>query len=233
MSNCQQELNNQIQGLQARISQAENDIMSHYQGISTLVTAMLANPFTASVGSVGSAFYQMGSSSMAALQALYKQLPVLDVKQVTMQLASGLIGSMSAELSALSGMVDSALNSAMTTLTTTMDSAANAITNLPSEVATQGQALALSIASGTLNQVNSAMGSLESAMHAMVPPQNLPTDINSLKAGMAALPSSIPLGQTVNDAINFTTNMKATAASFLPSQADIDSCKSISSHITS
>lgn len=233
MSNCPQELNAQIQGLQARLTQAENDIMSHYQGISMIVAGLSANPFTTGVGAIGSAFYQAGASSMAALQALYSQLSVLDVKQTTMQLASKLVGSMSAELDALASMVDSALNVAMTTLTTTMTSAGDALANLPSEVATQGQAVALAMASGTLTAVGSALGALETAMQGLQTPLPLPTDLGSLKAGLAALPPSINPNQTVNDAIASVTSLKSTAASLLSSQSDVDKCKSTSSHITS
>ena len=67
---CKDELNSQIKGLQARITQAENDINAHYAGISQLALALAANPFTAGSAAATAAIYNFNPIGMKILRSL-------------------------------------------------------------------------------------------------------------------------------------------------------------------
>jgi hypothetical protein len=99
--NCTEELNKQIQGLSARVSEAENNITSHFMATSMAIQGLLANPFTAgSVMSV-SGLYNLVPGGFEALQSLVSQVAAFDYKKIMMSMAAGLINQMSAELDAL------------------------------------------------------------------------------------------------------------------------------------
>ena len=61
---CKDELNSQLKGLQARITQAENDINAHYAGISQLTLALAANPFTAASAAASALIYNLNPIGM-------------------------------------------------------------------------------------------------------------------------------------------------------------------------
>jgi hypothetical protein len=71
---CKHELNSQLKGLQARITQAENDINAHYVGISQLALALAANPFTAASAAATAAIYNLNPMGMKILRALLNAL---------------------------------------------------------------------------------------------------------------------------------------------------------------
>lgn len=71
---CKDELNSQLKGLQARISQAENDINAHYAGISQLTLALAANPFTAASAAASALIYNLNPIGMKILRALLNAL---------------------------------------------------------------------------------------------------------------------------------------------------------------
>lgn len=71
---CKNELNSQIKGLQARITQAEKDINAHYAGISQLVLALQANPFTAASAASSALIYNLNPIGMKILRSLLEAL---------------------------------------------------------------------------------------------------------------------------------------------------------------
>lgn len=84
------DLNKQLQELQARVTQAENSIVAHHQGISQLVDALSSNPFTATAGAVGKLFYD-GSpiTFQMLLQLVGKGIP--SYNDITNQLSSAVV----------------------------------------------------------------------------------------------------------------------------------------------
>jgi len=128
-ANCSHELNKQIQGLQARLSQAENNIHSHFIGISQLVNALASTPASAAATAMQSV-YNLQATGFAALQALKSLLPEADTKKLMMMAAGELISTMSAQLDGLVTSVEAAatatVNSAMDTLNASIQNVTNA-----------------------------------------------------------------------------------------------------------
>jgi hypothetical protein len=71
---CKCELNRQLKGLQARIKNAENDINAHYAGVSQLVLALAANPFTAASVAPSAIIYNLQPLGMKLLRQLLESL---------------------------------------------------------------------------------------------------------------------------------------------------------------
>jgi prefoldin subunit 5 len=106
---CSSELNRQIQGLQARLSQAENNITAHYKGISMLVAALAETP-AAAAAAVMAPFYSGFEAGFMLVQKLVDALDPAAFKALMMEMALGLVDGMAAELEALIGSVVASLN---------------------------------------------------------------------------------------------------------------------------
>jgi len=136
-SNCSHELNKQIQGLQARLSQAENNIHSHFIGISQLVNALADTPASAAATAMQS-IYNLQAVGFAALQQLKNLLPEVDTKKLMMEAAGALIDGMAAQLDALVESVEAA---ATATVNSAMDGLNSAIVNVTNAEAALTSAL--------------------------------------------------------------------------------------------
>ena len=152
---CRHEINAQIKGIQARLSQAENNITSHYVGISTLVKALATTPAAAAAAAVDS-FYNLVPSGFDALQKLVDQLGPLDTKALMMKAAAMLEDAMAAELEALAGMVESAIQGAI-------DAAMGAVEAAIASVEAAVIALEDAVASGVQEAIDLATDALNSA----------------------------------------------------------------------
>lgn len=157
MQDCNHELNKQIKGIQARLSQAENNISSHFVGTSTLVIAMLANPFTAPSAASVSAIYNLAPGGFDAMQKLIQQISAIDMKALMMQGAAALEDAMAAELDALVGMVNDSIDAAITAAEQTVDASIAAV-----EAATI--ALQDAVASDIQSAIDTAQGVLDAAV---------------------------------------------------------------------
>jgi hypothetical protein len=71
---CDFELNNQIKGLQSRLTQAETDINATYAGISQLVLALAANPLTAASVAPSAVLYNLQPFGMQLVRQLLQSL---------------------------------------------------------------------------------------------------------------------------------------------------------------
>lgn len=152
--NCSLELNKQIQGLQARLSQAENNITSHYYGISMAIQGLAANPLTSgSVASV-SGIYNLLPSGFELLQNLIMQLNPVDFKKFMMNMAASLMGTMEGELVALVDASFASLNGMIAGVEAT-------IVGLEASVASATTALNNAIASGVPSAIASAQATLD------------------------------------------------------------------------
>ena len=149
-SNCSHELNKQIQGLQARISQAENNIHSHYVGMSQLVLALADTPAAAAAAVVESV-YNLQALGFAALQQLKDLLPTMDTKKLMMEAAGALLEGMAAELDAL---VDSVEAAALAQVNSAMDVVNSAIENVTNAEGALTSALQGGIPADILNAQN-------------------------------------------------------------------------------
>lgn len=118
MPNCDYELNRQLQGLEARISSAEDNITAAYTGISALAANLAANPFTtASVAAfMGETFgsFNLTPIGYKLLKEVMTLIPGYDiVKQIQMMDAAALIDSMASQLGAtMVGAVNQAVDQA-------------------------------------------------------------------------------------------------------------------------
>jgi prefoldin subunit 5 len=106
---CTSELNRQIQGLQARLSQTENNITSMYYGMSTLVAALAETPAEAAAA-VMAPFYNFTEVGFALVQKFIDLVDPKVFKALMMEMALGLVEGMAAELDALIGSVVASLN---------------------------------------------------------------------------------------------------------------------------
>ena len=104
---CNSELNRQVQGLMARVSQCENNITAHYKGISMLVAALAETP-AAAAAAVMAPFYSGFEAGFALVQKLIEQLDPAVFKQLMLEMALGLVDGMAAEmLGMINGVLDS------------------------------------------------------------------------------------------------------------------------------
>lgn len=154
-ANCSHELNKQIQGLQARLSQAENNIHSHFIGISQLVTALADTPASAAAAAM-SAVYNLQAVGFAALQQLKTLLPEADTKKLMMEAAGALIDTMAAQLD---GLVDSVEAAAMGTVNAALDTLNTSIQNVTNAEA----ALTAALQGGNPTTIADAQAALDAA----------------------------------------------------------------------
>lgn len=203
MNDCEHELNKQIRGIQARLTQAENNITNHFTGISMLVKGMLANPFTASPAAIVQNIYNLMPSGMDVLQKLLDQVPVLDMKTLMMNAAAALEDMMEAELNALISMAEEAIDGAI--------AAAGDMVN--SAIATaEAAAIALedAIAAGIQGPIDAANAALEAANDAVLSAQ-----------------------KTLDDLMANAPDLKMKSKSMIQAQADAAKCKSVGVVISS
>ena len=179
---CEQELNAQLRGIQARLSQAENNITNHFVGTSLLCKALLGTP-AAAAGAAMSSIYSLGAEGFDLMQKLIEQLNPLDTKKLMMQAAAALEDTMAAELEALVGMVESAMDAAIDAAVGAVDAA---IATVEAATIALEDAIAAGIegpilaATAALNAANSAAKSATSALESL---ENLKiSSSNMLKA---------------------------------------------------
>lgn len=166
MGSCRHEINAQIKGIQARLSQAENNITSHYVGVSLLVKALADTPAAAAAAAMES-IYNLIPSGFDVLQKLIDQIGPLDTKALMMQAAAALEDAMAAELEALAGMVESAIqgaiDAAMATVEAAIASVEAAAIALEDAVAA-GIALPIQMATDALNTAKSAADAAQAVL---------------------------------------------------------------------
>lgn len=138
--NCKQELNKQLQGLSARLSQAENNITSQFYATSMAIQGLLANPLTAGSVSPVAVIYNLTDVGFKALQGLISQLSPANFKKHMMAMAVGLLDGMALELESVASLalqtiedsiasVESLINSQLQTIESISTSLANAKLN--------------------------------------------------------------------------------------------------------
>ena len=171
-SNCSQEMNKQMQGIMARLSQAENNITNHYTGMSMLVQSMNLNPFTAGSSAVVSSIYNLGPAGMAALQGLIDSINPLDFKLHMMDFAMNLIPNMSLELDSLLASVENMILNQINSMVNTLIAAAEA-----QIIAVEN--LAIAIASGIQAEIDAAGAALQNAANLV---NSLSTALDGLKS---------------------------------------------------
>jgi hypothetical protein len=174
--NCNLELNKQIQGLQARLSQAENNITSHFYGISMAIQGLAANPLTAgSVASV-SGIYNLVPSGFQLLQNLIMELNPVDFKNYMMTMAASLMGNMAAEL-------DTLVDTAFATLDETIAAVEATIVALEDSVASATTALNDAISGGIPEQIADAQAYLDDMNAKLAKSQQTRSNLNDVSAG--------------------------------------------------
>jgi hypothetical protein len=174
--NCDLELNKQIQGLQARLSQAENNITSHFYGISMAIQGLAANPLTA--GSVASVtgIYNLVPSGFQLLQNLIMELNPVDFKNYMMTMAASLMGNMAAEL-------DTLVDTAFSTLDETIAAVDATIVALEDSVASATTALNDAIAGGVPEDIADAQAYLDDMNAKLAKSQQTRSNLNDVSAG--------------------------------------------------
>ena len=164
------ELNKQIQGIQARLSQAENNITSQYVGTSLLVQGLLASP-AATAGQAVEHIYNMVPSGFDVMQKLVSMVPIIDIKKMMMETATGLIDSMGDELDAIAGSIEAAANAAIETATDLVDSATSAAGGAASALADavqSGEEAAISAATEASHAANALVTSANDSLTSLI-----------------------------------------------------------------
>ena len=91
------ELNIQLQQLEARVKTVETGLVAHHQALSQVTTALLANPYTASVGAVSAVFYNYLPGTFQVLMGLASvTMPEFDT--ILQNIATGLINEITEEI---------------------------------------------------------------------------------------------------------------------------------------
>ncbi len=188
---CNQELNIQLKGVLARLSQAENNITNHYVGISMLCDHLLSTP-AASAGAAMKSIYALEASGMSALQNLIHSASSIDAKHIMMMAAAKLQDGMAAELEALKVMAEGALQAAIDDATALVEGTLDA-------VILAEDALAAAIEAGIAGPIALATAALESAKGAADAAKNSLDSLNNVSSGA----SSMLKGQA--DAANCTS----------------------------
>jgi hypothetical protein len=176
---CKQELNIQLKGLQARMSEAENNITAHYAGISMLCEHLLSTP-AAAAGEAMKSIYKLEASGISAMRALVHKVGAIDAKQIMMLGAAKLQDAMQAELEALQVMVVGALQTAI-------DDAVALAEGTVSAVIAAEDALAAAIEAGISAPIALATASLNSAKAAADAAQSALDSLNNLSAGSSEM----------------------------------------------
>jgi len=222
MSNCGQEYNSQLKGIQARLSQAENNITNHFVGVSTAVMGLLANPLTAGSVAALSGIYNLVPAGLQALQNLISEIGALDPKKIMMEAAVALMDNMEAELGALADM---AMNAAQAIIDNAIAAVENAITTatdliaaLPAAVANEAIALTDALASGVLSEIEAATNTLHAAM----------AGIGGIPVALANALSTVHATTIASDAAK---NLGVSTNTFFKAQQNVSKCKSGSMHI--
>ena len=118
MGGCKDELNGQLKGLQARITQLEDDVNAHYAGISQLTLALAANPFTAASAATSALFYNLNPLGMKLLRSLLKALIPKELQKM-MRLLTILSASSIDDLA--EGIADAAMAQAVGAINASID----------------------------------------------------------------------------------------------------------------
>lgn len=101
MPNCNHELNRQLQGLEARIASAEENITATYAGISQLVAGLAANPLTLGSVTASLATFNFTNVGYTIMKKLVEMLPGYNlIQQLQMLDAGALIDTMADKLGA-------------------------------------------------------------------------------------------------------------------------------------
>ncbi len=225
MSTCTTELNKQIQGIQLRLSQAENNLSATYNGISQLVGAMMANPFTIGPASVMLPIYNLTAIGFNLQQKLVDLIPTIDMKKLMMEMAATLESTMLAELEAVTSAVLGALEGALDAATAMLDAATSALSS------------AVDVAADALSDVGTAEFSLDAAIafgeDVGIAAANTALDVANTaldvaNATVATATGTLASAQAVMDAFS---EESLTAYGFLKGQSDAAKCKSLSLHL--
>lgn len=201
--NCNLELNKQLQGLSARLDQAENNIVAQYTATATtlqnLAESLISVPgFT--LGAFGTDLSTIFSGEFGGfeiLQKLVDSISMPDFKKLTMAMASGLLSTMASELEALESGAINAIGGLIATTE-------SLIVGAESTLATAATALESAIVGGVAAEIAAAQNEYNNAKQIL---SNLKDLLTSHQNSLASLPG------------------------FLKAQADIGKCKSMSVEI--
>jgi hypothetical protein len=142
MANCKGECNKQMQGLVARVAQAEDNVANHFKGISDLVQNMSTNIFTMPSALPSLPTYNGLPGGMEILQTLKDLLPdpdmmrqlmlakaelLMDTLAATMdEIGAAMIATATAAVTAAEGVVTSTAASLAAAIQTGNQTAINA-----------------------------------------------------------------------------------------------------------
>lgn len=213
MADCDHELNFQMKGILARLSQAENNITSQFAATSMAIQGLLSNQLTSgSVASVAHIFDGV-PTGFDALQKLVSDLNPIDFKQLMNISAAGLIDGMSAELDNIGTAIENAAANAAAAAESAAVGAINSLGDIATEFAGQAADLAAAITGGVLSEITLAANTLNSAMTAagQVVPNTVTTALNTLTSA--------------KNTLSHLTDILPNVSGMLKSQSDAAKCK--------
>lgn len=172
---CEREANRQLQGLQARLTQVEDDLANTYTALSAMALQMSLVPTTSAVGLPFKAIFTGVPGGLQALQKTLSELTIPgiqipsvdDMKKLALEAAMVLVDSMAAQMIALTtSLVDQAVASVEAAAASVIaaEQALEAAILAGVEAPILAAQAALDVANGTLDAANTLLENTSSLL---------------------------------------------------------------------
>ena len=189
---CKHELNGQLKGLQARITQLEDDINAHYVGISQLTLALAANPFTAASAAASALIYNLNPLGMKLLRSLLQALIPKELQKM-MRMLTILSAANIDDLA--EGIADSAMAEVVGALNSSIDAITGTALAEMNAIQTELNSLIPNVENGIVAMANQFQANINSGL---IPQQELIMQ-QAYDAWYAA--SIAPVGEVTEEAL--------------------------------
>lgn len=164
MANCKGECNKQMQGLVARIAQAEDNVANHFKGISDLVERMSTNIFTMASALPSLPTYNGLPSGMELLQTLKDLLPDPDMmRQLMLAKAELLMDTLAATMD----QIGAAMIAQATAAVTLAESTVLAATDTLEAALLAGEQAPIDAANAAKDLADSALGTAKASFESV------------------------------------------------------------------
>lgn len=240
MNRCDNELNLQLKGIMARLSQAENNIANQFAGTSMLVQSMMGSIYTSGPAAIVSGIYNLEAGGFDLMQNLLDQIPSFDIKKLQMLSAGDLLDSVGSELDSLASSITGQLSDALKSSETMLKNAAsqleqagvdaiNSLAAIPAEFASEASDLADAITWGIEEDIKSISDSLNTKM-SLSGLGGLPKQVSNSLSTLSGSQSLFNEAQSAYDNVGKSLSQMG---KFMTSQSDAAKCKSFNLVITS
>lgn len=248
------ELNAQLRGLQARISQVETDIVAHYAGLSQLSLSLAANPFTSASAAASAAIYNFAPVGMNMLRNVMTSLIPKEIMTSirlmsmlnaqtffdgTVQLATNLIeNTLASGVEMINVILDDVEATVKGEILATLDELYNIDIDIANGIVYPTQQQKINGFWATVNELNNKIYQIENGIISDVDKQlnyfrkdaaKLRLKLKLIEAGVSedisdALYQARHAGGIIDDINDTLGSVNAVLGSILTTQADIENC---------